>query len=91
MKTSDTQKAKTTKQIIFSTFAMIFFCFILPFSSLPVRSAGGAVLFTAFLCLFPDSLRSRRGSLMPACCLASFVWLCAIVVSVMCFLGAVER
>ena len=90
MKTSDIQKTDATKQIALSAFAVIFFCFILPFCSLPMRSAGGAILFTVYFWLFPDSLRSRSGSLMPAYCLAAFVWLCAIVVGVMCFLGAVE-
>jgi hypothetical protein len=90
MKIGDIQKPDATKQIVLSSFAMIFLCFILPYCSLPMRSAGGAALFTVYFWLFPNSLRSLSGSLTPAYCLAAFVWVSAIVVGVMCFLGAVE-
>jgi hypothetical protein len=90
MKTSDIQKTDATKQILLSAVTMIFICGILPFSNLPMRSFGGAVLFSIFFWVFPDSLRSRSGSLTPAFCLTAFLWLGAAVVGVMCYLGAVE-
>lgn len=47
-----------------------------PFSQV-VMGFGAAVGFSAYLATFPESLRSRSGSLTPAYCLLVFVWLCA--------------
>ncbi len=40
---------------------------------------GSAALLTAFLYLYPESLRSRGGSLVPALCLVVALWLLAVV------------
>ena len=49
-----------------------------PFDQI-VMGVGCAVSFTAYFCLFPQTLRSRSGSLVPAYCLLAFVWLAAAV------------
>jgi hypothetical protein len=90
MKTGDIRKTDATKQTLFSAFAVMFICGVLPFANLPMRSVGGAVLFTVFFWTFPDCLRSRRGSLTPAFCLTASLWLSAAVVGVMCYLGTAE-
>ncbi len=48
---------------------------------------GAAALFTVFLYLYPDPFRSRRGSLASALCLATALWLLAVVSTVISFVG----
>jgi hypothetical protein len=88
MKTSEVQTMAPTKMYLLSALTLVFVLYVLPFCSLPVRSVGGAILFTVFFCFYPDSLRSRSRSLTPAFCLAAFVWFCAAVTVVFSFLGA---
>jgi Na+/H+-translocating membrane pyrophosphatase len=61
---------------------------LLLFYSLRWSAVLGAVLFTAMVCLSPAIFRTRGGSLVPAICLAAFVWLSAAVVFVLSFFGA---
>lgn len=82
---SNVSEAKTT---IFSVLTIAFFC-IIPCSGM-VAEVSAAILFTVYFCFYPDSLRSRSGSLMPAFCLTAFVWLCAAVTIVLSFVGAIE-
>ena len=48
---------------------------------------GGAISFTIFFFLKPESLRSRRGSLIPAICLVVAMWLFAAVTTVISLIG----
>jgi hypothetical protein len=43
-----------------------------------VLGIGAAMYMTGYLCLYPNSLRNRSGSLITAICLVAFVWLVAI-------------
>ena len=52
-----------------------------------VMLVGGAASFSASCYLFPQSLRSRSGSLTPAFCLLAFVWLCAAVTILLSLVG----
>jgi hypothetical protein len=61
---------------------------LLLFYSFRFSGVFAAILFTALVCSSPDSYRTRGGSLVPAVCLAAFVWLCAAVVFVLSFFGA---
>jgi hypothetical protein len=46
----------------------------------PIMMAfGGAASFSVFFLMFPQTLRSRSGSLKPALCFLAFVWLCAAI------------
>ena len=77
----------SAKQHLFPVIAVLILCFVMPFGSLPIRSLGGAALFSVCLGFFPDTMRSRNGSMKPAIGLLAFVWLCAAVVVVMSVLG----
>ena len=44
-----------------------------------IMGVGGAASFSAYFCLFSQTLRSRSGSMAPAFCLLAFIWLCAAV------------
>ena len=48
---------------------------------------GAAAMLTVFLYLYPDSLRSRGGSLVPAFCLVAALWLLAVVSTVLSLIG----
>ena len=61
--------------------------FMLLFYSLRWAGVFAAVLFTAMVCSSPARFRTRGGSLVPAVCLAAFVWLCAAVTFVFSFHG----
>jgi hypothetical protein len=88
MKTNEAQTIAPAKPYILSALTLVFFFYIMPFCSLPVRSVGGAILFTVFFCFYPDSLRSRGHSLTPAFCLTAFVWLCVAGTVMFSFFGA---
>ena len=88
MKTSEIQKTDSTRDSLFYALIAIVLCFYSPFCIRVMREAGPAVVVTAYLWLFPDSLRSRSGSLVPAISLAALLWLGAAVVFVLSFFGA---
>ena len=48
---------------------------------------GAAAMFTVFSYLYPDSLRSRSGSLVPAYCLVAALWVLAVVSTVVSLIG----
>lgn len=48
---------------------------------------GSAALFNAVVLLNPDSFRNRSGSLTTAVCLATALWLCAVVGTVFSLTG----
>lgn len=48
---------------------------------------GSAAILTVLLYLNPESLRSRGGSLVPACCLVAALWLSAVVTTVLSLIG----
>jgi hypothetical protein len=50
-------------------------------------SFGSAALLTVFLCLHPESFRSRSGSLVPAFFLVAALWLLAVVSTVLSLIG----
>lgn len=52
-----------------------------------VATVGAAVLFTVQVCLMPSAFRSRGGSMVPAYLLSGFVWVAAIVVTVLSFIS----
>ncbi|MBT5608311.1 MAG: hypothetical protein HN742_29775 [Lentisphaerae bacterium] len=52
-----------------------------PFDNI-VMGVGAAASFTLFFFLNRESLRSRRGSLIPAICLVAAMWLFAAVTTV---------
>ena len=55
-----------------------------------MRIVGAAASFSACVALFPQSLRSRSGSLAPALCLSAALWVAAIVVTVLSLLGEIS-
>ena len=57
-----------------------------PFDSIAM-GIGAAISFTIFFFLHPESLRSRRGSLIPAICLVAAMWLFAAVTTVISLIG----
>ena len=57
-----------------------------PFDSIAM-GIGAAISFTIFFFLKPESLRSRRGSLIPAICLVAAMWLFAAVTTVISLIG----
>jgi hypothetical protein len=86
--------AQTEQQVRAAYLGMLalFVIFVLPrFVPAPfdqiIMVAGAAASFSAYFCLFPQTLRSRRGSLAPAFCLLAFVWLCAAVTILLSLLG----
>ena len=54
-----------------------------------VMSIGPAIYMTGYLYLYPNSLRSRSGSLFTAVCLVAFLWLGAVGVTVASLLGII--
>ena len=88
MKTSAVQKIAAPQPYLLSLLTVIFVCYVMPFCSLRVGSAGAALLFTVLFASYPDRLRSRNGSLTMAFCLLGFVWLCAAVTIALSFFGA---
>ncbi len=48
---------------------------------------GSAAILTTFLYLYPESFRSRGGSLVPALCLAVALWLSAAVTTALSLVG----
>ena len=48
---------------------------------------GSAAILTVFLYLYPESFRSRGGSLVPAFCLVAALWLLAVVSTVLSLIG----
>jgi hypothetical protein len=90
MKTSEVQTIASTKTYLLSMLMVIFFCYVVPFGSVLVKEIGAALLFTASFWFWPDSFRSRNGSLIPAFCLTAFVWLSVAVTIVLTFFGVIE-
>ena len=60
-----------------------------PFSGI-VMVGGAATSFTAYFLLYPQSLRTRNGSWTLAYCLLAFLWLCAVVVTLLSLTGRIE-
>ena len=52
-----------------------------------VMGFGSATLMTIYLHMYPESLRSRGGSLLTAFCLVAAMWLLAVVVMVVSLVG----
>ncbi len=48
---------------------------------------GAASILTAYFCLYPESLRSRGGSLVPALCLVVALWASAVVTTALLLFG----
>ena len=48
---------------------------------------GSAAILTTFLCLYPESFRSRGGSLVPALCLVVALWLSAVATTALSLIG----
>ena len=48
---------------------------------------GSAAILTVFLYLYPESFRSRGGSLVPALCLVIALWLSAAVTTALSLIG----
>jgi len=90
MKTNEIQKADSTRECFFYALIAVVLCFYSPFSIRVMHGAAPAVVFTAYLWLFPESLRSRRGSLVPAFCLTGFLWLGVAVVFVLSHFGKIK-
>ena len=57
-----------------------------PFDSIAM-GIGAAFSFTIFFLLKSESLRSRRGSLVPAVCLVAVMWLFAAITTVISLFG----
>ncbi len=57
-----------------------------PFDSIAM-AIGAAISFTVFFFLETESLRSRRGSLIPAICLVAAMWLFAAITVVVSLIG----
>ena len=57
-----------------------------PFDSIAM-GIGAAISFTIFFFLKSESLRSRRGSLIPAICLVAAMWIFAAVTTVISLIG----
>ncbi len=57
-----------------------------PFDTIAM-GIGAAISFTIFFFLKPESLRSRRGSLIPAISLVAAMWLFAAVTTVISLIG----
>jgi len=77
-------QTKQQTKAAFLCLLALFVIFILPRLvpapiGLIIMGVGGAASFSAYFCLFPQTLRSRSGSLVPAFCLLAFIWLCAVV------------
>ena len=82
MKTNNVQKIETFN--ISSLIPILSpIVILLLFYSLRWSAVSGAGLFTAMVCSSPASFRTRGGSLIPAFCLAAFVWLSATVVFIL--------
>jgi len=71
----------TTGQALLSLASVVAVFFILPRFGTPATMLGCATILTLYLSLFPGFFRSRNGSLGPAICLASAMWLAAAAVS----------
>ncbi len=91
MKANEIQKIDLTRDNFYFVLIAVVLCFYSPFCIRVMHEAGPAVLFTAFVWLFPDSLRSRSGSLVSAYCLAGFLWFCAAVVFVLSYFGVTRQ
>jgi hypothetical protein len=90
MKPAQSAVSDSGKATILSLLIAFFCGFIILSPNLLLRIIGGSILFTFTFSFYPDSFRSRSGSLAPAFCLTVFVWLCAAVGGVMSLLGAVD-
>jgi hypothetical protein len=88
MKTSTDLKQTSSRLVLLWAVTVFVVCDLIPLGSLPWRSAGAAVLFTASVALDPQAFRTRSGSLLPAYWLTGFVWLCAAVVLALSAFGA---
>jgi hypothetical protein len=85
-------QTKRQTEAAFLCMLTLFVIFVLPrFVPAPfgqiIMAVGGAALFSAYFYLFPQTLRSRSGSLTPAFCLLAFVWLCAAVTTLVSLIG----
>ncbi len=60
-----------------------------PFSGIAM-AVGAAGSFTAYFSLYHQSLRTRNGSLTLAYCLLAFMWLCAVIVTLLSLTGRIQ-
>jgi len=86
---------KRQTKAAFLCLATVFVIFVVPrFVPAPfgliTMVVGGAMSFSAYFFLYGQSLRTRNGSLTLAHCLLTFVWLCAVVVTLMSLTGKIE-
>jgi hypothetical protein len=87
----DAQRKQAIKSWLLCMLAL-FVIFVLPnFVPAPfdqiVMGVGSATVFSALVSMFPQSFRSRSGSLTPALCLLTFLWLGVTVTTLFSFLG----
>ena len=87
MKAAQPHMTDSDKTVIVSLLTLLFVGFVLPSSNQLLKIVGGPVLFTISFTCFPDSFRSRSGSLIPALWLTALLWICAAFVGVMSFFG----
>ncbi len=86
------QKTKAALLCLLSLFVVIVLPELVPspFGGI-VMVGGAATSLTAYFLLYPQSLRTRNGSQMLAYCLLAFLWLCAVVVTLLSLTGRIER
>lgn len=53
-------------------------------------TVGGAGSFTVYYSLYHQSLRTRNGSMTLAYCLLAFMWLCAVIMTLLSLTGRIE-
>ena len=90
MKKAQPIPAESAKSGLFSLLLVVFCLYIFPSSNQFLKIVGGPLLLTFTFCFYPEWFRNRGGSLALTFWLMVFVWLCAIVVGIMSFLGVIE-
>jgi len=83
-------RTKEQTKSAFLCMLVLFVIFVLPhFLPAPfgqiVMGVGGAAGFSAYFAMYPQSLRSRSGSMTAAFCLLAFLWLGAAVTTLLSF------
>jgi hypothetical protein len=78
MKTTNTLKTKTA-ETAFAASLIVFLLVVLPPLGGTAMLIGSAIGLAAYIRLFPDRFRNRRGSLIPAICITAIMLLAALV------------
>ncbi len=74
----------------FSSVCAISMLFILPEYSVIATMVGCATVLSAYVAVFPDSFRGRRGSLTLAGFLVAAMWAAAAIVTVLSLVGVLQ-